>query len=252
MANLPGTKTFLQFQQEAAEICINQPNFVTGAVNPTNPNLARFKQFFNDSYREICARMDWWFLFDIRNFNTVVGQITPFAMPDDARELMYMTIPSRQQKLRKSGFSNWLINYPGRFSNVGNTLPWAYVEGERAANNALQYYLFPASDQIYTCEIGIKIRITDLVADADIMIIPPEFQNVAQNEAIRKTFQKINDNRWKEYDYMKKDTPAYELYSAMWLKAEQEDDYVNRFRNLDIEIGLAGANDINRELFVPF
>lgn len=253
MANLPGTKTMAQFEAEAAEIVLEKAEFGTN----TNPTATRFAEFFNDAYRELCAAYDWWFLFDISTFATIASGTAPYAVDDTAREIMYMTIPAQQQKIRRASFTDWIANYPGRYTNVGATKPWAYIPAEDASNAALQFYLFPQSDQVYTVEYGFKKRVVALTSgSSEVMIIPPEFQNVVLNEAIKKSLMKRNDDRFRLYDreYMlnANPSPARALFDRMWLKNEGMDDYVNKFRSLDTEIAISGASEINRDLFVPF
>jgi hypothetical protein len=174
-------------------------------------------------------------------------------MPDAAEEVIFMTIPANQQRLRYGAYSQWIANYPGKYTNMGNTKPWAYIESPEASNNALQYYLFPAADQVYTISIGYMKRITLLSGDTDIMICPPEFQDIVINRAICKCYQYLKDDTWMLYD----DGPdgksfAARRYTDMWIKNQSFADWVGTFRSAKIEQQLSSQADLNRQLFVPF
>jgi len=253
VANLQGQKTFIQMQDQIA-----QTTQRTTAALAQKPNQADIKRFINDAYIAICSERDWWFMFNIATFSTVLGQQTPYVMPDTVMQVFYMTIPANQQKLKFATFGKWLVNYPGRYTNVGNTRPWAYIEGPEASNNALQYYIFPAADSNngnnYTVEYGYKTRITLLSADSDISVIPPEFSQCIVNRALEAIFRELNDERWEIYFDNKDDksNDATRRMNAMWLKHEQFNDYVATFRNIELENAFVSSTDLNRALFVPF
>lgn len=249
---LPGQKQFLQIQQEISQLVLRK----TIADSTTVPSLTLVKQLYNDAYIELCSERDWWFMFNYATFNTVSGQATPYVMPDNVAEVRSMAIPAAQQKLRFATWDMWVTNYPGRYTSVGNTRPWAYIPANPAGDNALEYFLFPAADSNnganYTVEYGYKQRITPLVGDTDTPIIPVEFQQCVINRALEKCFRNINDPRWEIYSDRTDGTEAKSRADAMWLKNEQFNDYVARFRNYEAENAFSAITDLNRFLFVPY
>lgn len=250
MANLAGQKTFLDVQQQISELVLRK----TIADTSTQPTLTRLKAIINDAYLEVCTEVEWsWRFKDSGTFNTVANQTTPYVMPDTVEEVFWMTIPAYQQKLWYASYGQWLVNYPGKFTNVSATKPWAYIEGEKASNNALQFYLFPQAAQVYTVNYGYMLRITPLSGDTDIMICSPEMQDIVVNRAIRKVFEYLKDAAWQLYDDAPdKDTQASRRYSAVWQRDQHFTDWVATFRNMRAENAFTSTTDINRQLFVPF
>jgi hypothetical protein len=253
MANLAGQKTFQQMQDQIA-----QTTQRTTAALALKPNTAGIQQFINDAYIAICSERDWWWMFNVGTFQTVALQQTPYVMPDNVMQVLYMTIPAIQRKIKFGSFSQWIVNYPGRYQSMQNSSPWAYIEAPEASNNALQFYLFPSADSNkganYTIEYGYKQRITLLSAGSDIPIIPPEFAQCIVNRALEMIFRELNDSRWEIYydNAEDKKNDASRRYDAMWLKNEQFNDYVAKFRNIEMENAFVSSTDINRALFVPF
>lgn len=253
---IQGQKTFVTMQQDISQIALKTPY---GQVAPSSGSVTNIlvKELINDAYMEICSERDWWFMFNYAGFTTVPFQVLPYIFPDNVQEIRYMTIPAYQQKLKYATFEQWIVNYPGRYTNVGPTKPWAYIPGPPAVDNALQYFLFPTADanngNNYNVEYGFKQRIVPLANDYDFPIIPAEFQQVIINRALEKLFRIMNDPRQETYsDGEGMNTDANRRYNAFWLKNEQFTDYVAKFRNYETENAFVSSTDINRQLFVPF
>lgn len=256
MAILSNQKTFLQVQQQLSELVLKTtyPNVAADAV--TQPGLTRLKQIINDAYAEITSEVDWrWRFIDTYTFPTVAGQQTPYVMPDDCEDLLWVTIPFFQQRLWATEYSQWLTNYPGGYTNYANAKPWSYIQAPDAANNEMQIYLFPAADApvpagAYTVKIGYMRRVTPLVLDADVMVCPPEFQDLVINRAILKTYQFLGDPKWQTYDDSpESDTFAARRYSAMWVKNQVFAEAVSYWRDIRTERAFTASLDINRVLF---
>ncbi len=256
MANLSNQKTFLQIQQQISEICFKAvyPNTVEDGVN--QPGLTRLKQIINDAYAEVTTEVAWrWRFYDGYTFNTVVGQTTPYDLPDDCEEILDVTIPQYQQRLWATEYSQWITNYPGNYTNYANAKPWAYIPARMASNNAWQIYLFPAADAasptgFYTVLVPYMKRALPMVADTDIMICPPEFQDIIINRAIMKTYQFTADPKWQAYDDSAgSDTFAARRYSIDWIKNANFAEALNYWRNIRQERSFTASLDINRVLF---
>ena len=251
MPALTNQKTFLQVQQELSETILKTAYPSVAEDGVTQPGLTRLKQIINDAYMEIVSEQPWrWRFDDTYTFQTVPGQITPYALPDTCEELLWVTIPLYQQRLWATEYSQWLTNYPGGYTNYANAKPWSYIEAPKAANNAIQLFLFPGADQAYTVKIGQMKRITLLTADDAVLQCPPEFQDAVISRAMAKTYKFLGDDRWKEYDdSAQSDSPAARRYSSLWVKDQKFAEAISFWRDIRTERSFTAALDINRVLF---
>src|ERR1019366_6565413 len=255
MAVLGNQKSFLQIQQQLSELCLKLDFPNVAQDSSTQPGLTRLKQIINDAYSEVSTEVAWrWRFYDGYTFPTVMGQTTPYVLPDDCEELLWVTIPLYQQRLWATEYSQWLTNYPGRYTNYANAKPWSYIQAPDAANNAYQIYLFPAADLPpagpYIVQIGYMKRITPLAADGDYMICPPEFQDAVIDRAIRKTYEFISDPKWSAYDDRDgSNTPAAMRYSSLWVKNGKFAEAISYWRDIRMERAYTASLDINRVLF---
>lgn len=251
---LSNQKTFLQMQQEVAWVCLKTDWPNTAEDNQNSPGLTQVQQMINDAYSEITTEQDWsWRFTDQYTFNTVVGQQL-YPMPDDCEDILDMLIPLFQQRLRAVLYSQWITNYPGKYTNYANTKPWAYIPTNNSADNALQIYLFPAADGspaagYYTVNVAYLRRATPLVNPGDIPICPPEFQDLVINRAIYKMYKGMGDKRWEEYDDGSDATPCGLRLSKQWVKNSRFAEGVAAWRNIRNEVAFTSAMDINRVLF---
>lgn len=248
---LPGQKTFVQIQAELGEqILGTQTGTSPYWDTTTRPTLARVQQLINDAYRELMSKTEWWFLFRVFNFSTVVGQTTPYALDPTADEVMYMTIPGKQLKLSWMANSDWHVIFPGGYTNMANMLPTFYIPGPpNSSTNVLQFYLGAGpADQVYTVEYGAKVRVADLSADSDVPLIRPEWQDVLILGAKIKVFDWLGDiTRLQEvkalYD---------ERLRQMWKFDQETEESSWRMRDAYSEMAYSPYTDVNRALFVPF
>ena len=257
---LANQKTFLQIQQEISEVCLKTTYPNTAQDGKTTPGLTRLNQIINDAYSEICTEVDWqWRFKDTYSFNTVEGQQL-YTMPDECADIIDMLIPLFQQRLRTLVYSQWITNYPGKYTNYANTKPWAYIQapyaqvGGPGSPNALQIYLFPAADAspaagYYSVNVAYMVRPTNLVNPTDVLICPPEFQDMVINRAIYKMFKYLKDKTWEEYDDSSQSTPCGLRYSKLWIANTRFAEQVAYWRNIRNEVAFTSSFDINRVLF---
>ena len=248
---LANQKTFLQIQQELSETVLKKdfPNVVQDDVD--QPGLTRLKQIINDAYAEVCTEKSWrWRFKDSYNFQTVIGQTAAYQMPDDCEEIVDMTIPLFQQRLWATEYSQWITNYPGQYTNYANAKPWAYILAPFAPDNAFSVYLFPAADQQYTVHMPYMLRPLPLVANTDILICPPEFQDLVIARALKRTYEFLGDPKWQTYDDSPgKATPAARRYDEMWMKNAKFAEALAYWRDIRQERSFTASLDINRVLF---
>ncbi|MBU6231528.1 hypothetical protein KGP36_02570 [Patescibacteria group bacterium] len=254
---LPNQKTFLQMQQEISEIVkrITYPNTLQDGQD--SPGLTRLQQIINDAYSQIATEKDWrWRFYDGYNFNTVVGQQTPYTMPDDCAEILDMTIPAYQQRLWATEYYQWITNYPGQYTNYGPTKPWTYIPAAYSGNNNLQVYLFPAADApsngtgAYSVHVPYLKRPLVLVNPTDIPNCPPEFQDLVISRAICNAFRYLGDPQYKMWDdAFGAPTLPSRRYSEMWVRNQKFAEALANLRNNRNEWAFTSALDINRVLF---
>lgn len=248
---LPGGKTFLQIQAELGEKVLGtQTGSTPYWTTTTRPMLARVKQLINDAYREICSERTWWFLFREETFATVVGQTTSYAVADSAEEVTYMAIEARQQKLNWMEYADWRTIYPGGYTNMGNMLPTFYVPAPPdSTDSSLKYYLAPGPcDQIYTVKYGMKLRISDLSADADVPLITPQWQDVLVLKAEAKIWEWLGN-----FDRMNAVMALYsQRIATMYLYDQTTEESSWRQKDSIAMMAYSPYTDVNRALFVPF
>ncbi len=256
MTVLANQKSFLQIQQQISEVVLKTTYPGVAKDGVTQPGLTRLKQIINDAWTEISSEQDWrWRFIDTFTFQTVEGQQTPYPMPDNCEELLWVTIPFFQQRLWATEYSQWLTNYPGGYTNYANAKPWSYIQAPYSANNEIQLYLFPAADApvpagAYTVKIGYMKRVSLLVGDTDYLTCPPEFQDLVINRAILKTFQFLGDPRAALYDDQPgATTQAATRYSKDWVKNQTFAEAVSYWRDIRTERAFTASLDINRVLF---
>ena len=256
MANLQNQKTLLQIQQQISALLFKVPYPLTAQDGVQTPGLTQITGFINDAYNEVVGERDWrWRFVDTYNFNTVAGQQTPYPMPDDCDEIIDVTIPLFQQRLWATEYSQWITNYPGQYTNYADAKPWAYIEAPFDATNHVQIYLFPAADApvpagSYSVHVPYMKRATNLALPTDILICPPEFQDLIINRAVKKAYLFLGDPKWEAYD----DAPgsptfAARRYDEMWVKNSKFAEALAYWRNIREERSFTASLDINRVLF---
>jgi hypothetical protein len=254
MANLANQKTLLQIQQQLSALLFKLPYPVTAQDGVQTPGQTELLGFINDAYNEICGEKDWrWRFVDTYNFPTVAGQQTPYAMPDDCSDVIDVTIPFYQQRLWATEYSQWITNYPGQYTNYANAKPWSYIQAPYDATNHIQLYLFPAADApptgAYQVHVAYMKRPTNLANPGDIMICPPEFQDLVINRAIMKGYLFLGDPKWEAYNDQTDSTFAGMRYSQMWVANSKFAEALAYWRNIREERSFTASLDINRVLF---
>ena len=262
MALLSNQKTFLQIQQEISERVFKKTYPTVVEDGADQPGLTRLKQIINDAYTEISSERPWrWRFYDGYTFQTVPGQTAPYALPDNCEELLLVTIPQYQQRLWATEYSQWITNYPGGYTNYSPTKPWTYIPAPSAsvetptANNASQIYLFPAADgnqgANYVVKAAYMIRVLPLVNNGDVLICPPEFQDLVISRALHKAYEfTANTEKMAIYaDGAGTNAPAARRYDTMWMKDQKWAEAVNYLRDIRTERAFTAALDINRVLF---
>ena len=249
---LPGQKTFLQIQAQLGGQIQGSTNGISSPFwdATTRPTLAEVKVLINDAYREVCSFRDWWFLFREDTFNTVVGQTTSYALDPTVEQVMMMNISNRQLKLTWMSYSDWKVIFPGGFYNMANMLPTFYIPAPPdPSTNGLAFYLGPGpADQIYTVQYGAKLRVNDLVADGDLPLIRPEWQDVFILKAKMKIFDWLG-----QMDRVNETQALYaKRMDEMWKFDQETEESSWRMRDSLSEMAYSPYTDVNRALFVPF
>lgn len=243
MAIIPGQKTFLEIQQEISEETLS----MSIADTTSRPNLARLKQLINDAEREICSAFPFSFMFRESTFPTVIGQSTPYAVSEAAQEILFMSIPAKQQGLVWIDYNSWEKTYPGGFTNFSNSIPINYipapVDSAAANQNTLRYYIFPAADQVYTISYGYQLAASNMSANGDYPIIPARYQHVLIELAKAKVWKFLGQGSKPNFE------DAYALYTKEYAKMIVNDMKVEecswRFRIRRDETMRSSINNIN-------
>lgn len=247
MATIPGQKTFLEIQQEISEEALS----MTLADSTSRPTLTRLKQMINDAEREICNAFPFSFMFRESTFPTVVGQTTPYGVSATAQEILFMEIQAKQQSLVWMDYNTWAKVYPGGYTNFSNSIPGWYIPAppdvDAADQNTLQYYIFPAADQIYTVTYGFQLACANMSATTDLPIIPARYQHVLIELAKAKVWKFLGQGSKPNYE----DSMALfkQEYAKMIILDQRVEECSWRFRFRRDEILRSGINNIDRVLW---
>lgn len=243
MATIPGQKTYLEIQQEISEEVMSEAL----ATSTSRPNLARLKTMINDAQREICNGFAFSFMFRETSFPTVVGQQTPYAVGSTAQEILFMAIRSKQQGIVWMDYNSWEKSYPGGYTAFANSIPTYYipapVDTDAADQNTLQYYLFPAADEIYTVSIGYQLACANMSATTDLPIIPARYQHVLILLAKAKVWDFLGQGAKANYESTY--AQFQREYAKMIILDQRVEECSWRFRFRSLETLRASINNIN-------
>ena len=244
MAALDGQKTFLEIQTEVADEC----GGVTIA-NLVRPTVAVLRRLINDAERELCSKWDWYWLYREFTFNTVANQQTAYAMDDTCAMVEWMAVPAQQARIIWKSMAEWEALYPGRYNSAGPTRPWMYIDAPVASNMALQYFLFPAADQVYTVTYGAKLRVGNMVDDDDYPVIPVDWQDMLVAKAKAKYLEYLGtsttDSRLQNYERL-----VVSIYNDAWMDDQIKGETVRKFRDAQAERALGYSGFGNFANFV--
>lgn len=215
------------------------------------PNQDFFYRLGNQAYQDVCNFFGWNWVFSQGEFDSVPDQTDPYPVDALATEILWVTIPANQLKLRKMQYRDWIVQYPGQYQNVGPTQPNFYVEAptDPAVNNGKRIYLGPgATDKVYTMRYGYLKTPAVLTFGADeYPIIPAQWQELWKYQWLMKLYRFAGPGSADKLEMTKN---AYdELYRHAWLSDQNENDTVQRFRDLWSENAYGSALDLNRVLF---
>lgn len=241
----PGQKSFLEIQQEVSDEILS----MTIADTSSRPTLTALKRIINDAYRDVCSSWTWWWMYTETTLTIVANQTTPHYMDASLEDVMYINIASLQRKLGWMSETDWRVTYPGGFTNYGASPPWAYIPTIPNSDGSLGYYIFPKADQNYTAQVGGKLRVANLSADADVPKIPAQWQglllNLAKNYALK--FQGISSSDSRREGYL---NDFKDMWNRAWLEDQRMEESVWRFRNAEAERAQAAASDFTRGVWM--
>lgn len=247
MPPMAGQKTTAEVSTEVA-----QEFYGLDAPNASSrPPMSVFRRFGQQAYLEVCASLGWDWVFRIASFNTSIGQTGSYAVDENAREVLWMTIPELQYKLVELPHRDWILRYPGGYSNVAAGQPAFYVKApmEPSVNNGLRFYLGPgAADKVYTVRYGYLGNPGVLAySSSEYTIIPAQWQDLWRLKWLMKLYRFAGPGAAEKHEMARQE---YErIYRDAWLDNQSSEDVVDRWRDLWIENRLAGSLDSNRVLF---
>lgn len=147
---------------------------VQNRLDDTGFSAEIIKQFINDAQRDYLGDKRWRFMEETADFTATIGSQLLGTLPDDYEMPITLRVTTPYNAARILNFMDYKDVdriYPAP-TLLGNTLPFAWYE---FANTI---YLLPAAGQAYTLQLRyIKVP-TELSADADVPVIPEEFQEL--------------------------------------------------------------------------
>lgn len=227
---LTGQKTFIEIQNEVASEVFG----ISAASSLVRPTQTELKRIINDAERDLCTRWDWSWLYRESTFNTVVNQQTPYYPDKTFADVYWMTIPAKMIKLGWKSMAEWVVLYPGRYTQASPALPWGYIPAPPDTDMGLGFYIFPAANEIYTIQYGGRLRPGNMSADADYPVIPVDYQSMLTFEAKRQAliFTGVGDADPRFVRYEKE---VDKLFQVAWLKDQRMTETVNKFRSAEAE-----------------
>lgn len=222
MALLPGQLTLQQIRDQIATVLFN----TTPLSANTYPTQTNVQDSINKYYKRFYSMNQWvWDKATGQTVSTVAGQKN-VVMPDACMAITNMTIENLVRKVIVYPQEKFKAVAPGGWTNIGNAVPVYCVESQPAANNALTYDLWPAPDAIYTLTIDYYRRITPMVNDNDVSIIPPEFEDCLIHGPLQELLMMLVDQRASFH--------AQEYQAIMkraWIRNEQMATGLNSWRD---------------------
>ena len=246
MANQAGMKTLAQIRSEIANEVVGETDFTT----TTRPTLALANILINNAYRDVCASAPWSWLLLEKTFATVAGQTTAYEVDPSAKSVLFMEIRANQTKLNFMPYEQWVIQFPGGYTNFGNTLPTLYTPAPRSVTNlsALAFYLFGPADAVYTVTYGMEVGAPTELTDSLYPIIPVPYQELLKYKSLVKIYEFLGEgSRQRLMDR----SGAYDnAWAKAWLDDQRVKESSSYFRNLEDEI--SGVSTENWNLFGRF
>jgi hypothetical protein len=243
---IPGQKTFVQIQQEIAQEILDVSS---NADATTRPTLTQLKRIINDRHRMICTAWSWWWLYREDSFPTVANQTTPYYPGSEYQEIQWMAIPAQQRKIPWLSMSDFETMYPGRYASYGPTIPFNYIPAPPDTDQGLGYFLFPAANAVYTVTFGAKLRVTDMSADADVPLLPADWQDLLCNGAkadVLKFFG-VDPSTPRFQSYMQ---PYNDRFQQAILEDQRTEENVWRFRSARVERAMSAATDYRQGVWM--
>jgi hypothetical protein len=251
---LPNQKTFLQFQQEISRELFGK----TIAGTSDRPNLTEVKQAINDACQRVASSFDWSWMYRQGTFLTVIGQTDPYSLSvagsvaTHPMKVMRMTIPAQRLRLLYVPYERWQQDYPGKYSNLGNSKPTFYVPATAdqtvGRENEIRYYLGPnPADAIYTIEWFAKVYPGAMTLDADIPPIPAQWQDLIKYKALELIYEVLGEGADQR---LKSRAEQYQrLWNLAWKEDQQAGEGVNAMRNYQSEVTYANTTSPDKMLF---
>lgn len=215
MANLAGQQTFLQMQNTCGAVWLEQ----TALSTSTYPTLATCKELLNKYMKILISKYPFVWIGKSSTIATVAGTKL-LTMPDLVRKVGKFQIQANGADLTYLTQFEFETMFPMGWTNITNSRPIYYIETDPASNNAIQFNLFPTPDAIYTIAYDYQTRAAAMSADADVPIVPPEWDNWIIWRAIAEGLMMLGDPRSASYKGM-----ADELEGQMWL---DDQTFLNR------------------------
>lgn len=215
------------------------------------PSLTNFKLLGNQAYQDVCSELGWNWVFRIGTFNTVPNQTDPYALDAGVQEILWMTLPAYQIRLPNAFDRDWIVNYPGQYNNFQPSQPAFYVMAptDPAAGNGPRVWLGPAAaDQVYTLNYGYIGSPSALAFGAnEFPVIPAQWQDLWRLRWLMQLYRFAGPGSNDKLQMVKE---AYQdVYKRAWLNQENEEDNVQRFRDLWAENAAWPGRNVGFYLF---
>jgi hypothetical protein len=179
----------------AAEVghhCTPITNTTTGA-DPMNTTVrARLLNAVNRVYRRLLSRPG---MQHLREGTTTVASVADTALYDagTAAKIHRIWETTNDRRLLPLTLEQYRTLEPDTAERTGT--PTHFVDAGYNSTREHQFYLWPTPNDAITYTLDVLLAITDLSADADVPLIPPDFHDVLVLAGLIEEYRKQDDSR---------------------------------------------------------
>lgn len=189
----PGVKTFLEMQQQVSKRLLNK----SIATSSDFPTLTDIKGELNDQMRRFIAKRNWRWRVRTDTSVTLATDTTDYSMSDNAQLVMRirnLTTGNNYTFQERGDFERQNKKAASSFSS-GEPTRWTYIDPDSDNSLKIRFNTKPPSgNNGDTLDITYLLRHVNLSNDADVSVLPVEFQEIPIYRTISEFFTMLDDH----------------------------------------------------------
>lgn len=193
----------------------------TAPSTTTYPTATSILSKLNEVQRRVATQHPWLWNQEEATIACTANTKT-VTLADSCERVIGIQIQGSNQPVRYIPRNRLMLEYPGGWSSIGASTPYAWTDAELASNNALQIDLFPTPDSAYTLTLQVQKRLAAITnSSSSYSAIPPEYEDILIYATCADFLRMLSDNRADYYE-----AKAREISARMWMRDEQNLDGV--------------------------